>query len=1385
MKPNSFTHALVLLIACLVATGNDREYPRLARSLFWKPYTYDAQTVALFHLDKEAPPSDKMPTDEELLGDLLTATPSTKARPAVGSADEPGAANAVPTGVPAALRGSTSFVADGRLGGALRFDRNDGALLFDQFTLQSPSRTVECWVKLAELPKVEAVLFHFAEPPRRRPGAYQADAYNRSLSSVSLLILPDGQLACDWYGRRLAIELPPLRVGSWTHVACAMSTEWPWKSKLLVYSDGHPAPPLSLPREELGKVAQDSQQLLVGNDLTMTRGIVGWIDEVRLSRRVREFYIYELDWAPVDAATVAGDGQPYFRDADDLLLNLPFDYSLQPAKATPGTDLPKEAASTFDPDLDAHLFAPGVSGAALLLGDGTLRPAYGAAGNLDPNEGTIAFWLLPLDWDNLTRDNRYDQVQPTVFGLFQLIGHYVDGSHARLFSPTGPTLQFNLNLHLPETSDQPVDLAPGEWRHIAMTWVGTDFTYYVDGEARNPDGAWESQLELRTPDDPYPYKQLNPRWWTESKPLSLTFRERRYWDQLSLPVPRSRVDEFRIYRRALSPSEIANLVALHDSRRTLEPLPVADMQVHYNGVSGKTRVTIVPLVAGYRHVTGADVWIVREGSDERLGEAKLLFDERHQGSIVVTTPPLEFATYRVMAELRNADGTSAGTVQHSFTRVAPPWWESTAGLSTKVMPEWTPVEVDGRAIRVWGREIRFAGSGLPEQIVSAGEPILTSPIRVTATRDGAELALQPGEPRLKAIDETRAEAEGLLSGDGLRLLTRSQTEFDGMIWFDVTIEPEGETAALSSLTVEITYRAANAELLHWWSGSRNFREPRHVHIGALPAEEGVHFASNAEEVRKPENLRGSFIPYVMLTGMARGMAWFGENDKGWTQSTDKAAVSIERRGETVILVLRIIADPITLKESRTFSFGLHPTPVRKLEPHWRMSPSFSNIFPDSFSGNNLKGRKGPAAFNTYPEDDWESVQRRIEGEGLTKGAPSMATKAQGFLESFEATWGRPPLPVERVTPGLYWDMQWTGHHPAHTREWAECWGLGQGDFQHYSKSFNNFAAWSWEQWLVQTNGFVQGVYLDDCWGAPQVLESGPVAYALDDGHVQPGYQIRGYRERVMRMRQISWDHGIVPRLTAHTTHTFFIPWHSCFDLILDGEDHYANPPEQHTFIDRWPLDRMRFMHNGKWGLITTWLPWHGNSLDIDKWPAWTYRHRRAYTASMAMHDIMWKFDQAIIQRFGLREPETVTIPYWNDGGLASHEHADLRAGAWKNERGCLLLLVNVGKERIEANVHLDKVVMGFDPGDALRIEDVDSDLLVYFAEDTTAMETPDAADVGAVAGAELDISLEENDSELPEDERRARDPDGKYQWQDERLLCPVRPNDYRLFLFTR
>lgn len=70
-----------------------------------------------------------------------------------------------------------------------------------------------------------------------------------------------------------------------------------------------------------------------------------------------------------------------------------------------------------------------------------------------------------------------------------------------------------------------------------------------------------------------------------------------------------------------------------------------------------------------------------------------------------------------------------------------PWLGNDLGRTDAAPAPWTPVEVDGPTVRVWGRDLTWAGGPLPAQITSPGVPLLAAPIDLGLSVVGATLAL--------------------------------------------------------------------------------------------------------------------------------------------------------------------------------------------------------------------------------------------------------------------------------------------------------------------------------------------------------------------------------------------------------------------------------------------------------------------------------------------------------------------------------------------------------------------------------------------------------------------------------------------------------------------
>lgn len=223
--------------------------------------------------------------------------------------------------------------------------------------------------------------------------------------------------------------------------------------------------------------------------------------------------------------------------ADDVLLYASFDNGVQPEIAR------GEPRPSFEVRPE---FGKGVRGRALLVGgkpsdterasedQGIQRPparnvCYQADGNIDLQQGTISFWVKPVDWSGET--SGFNVLMRTAAGR----GHfmvYKFFSKERLLFLRGEQEEWTQVVH------RIGHWKPGQWRHFAITWSEVEMRLFIDG-------AMVCSRRVR-----YPTEEPRP-----TEPISIG--PGGSWEHAF--IGHSLIDEFRIHGRPLSHEQIMAL----------------------------------------------------------------------------------------------------------------------------------------------------------------------------------------------------------------------------------------------------------------------------------------------------------------------------------------------------------------------------------------------------------------------------------------------------------------------------------------------------------------------------------------------------------------------------------------------------------------------------------------------------------------------------------------------------------------------------------------------------------------------------------------------------------------------------------------------------------
>ncbi len=1331
--------ALMIVAALAVGATKDPNANYRTWSRFWLPYEADKTALGIFHLDGgQAVDMGKMQKDLSSEKEEDTDNTSGLLLPEDTAVEGKKVADSSLNKWNGTVLDPAENVKDGVFGGGLRLKGGKSALVSPPYAdiKNGVPFTAECWVK-RETEK-ECVLFSI-------------DGKLKEAAVVEIRIGADGIVTTYGLGKELGKTTTAVPARKWTHVSAIISGDRmvldkieprPVKAGVEIRINGDVCATIESPGLN-HLLANISGVVRVGNRAAGDMGLVGVIDEVRFSNEARLFYTKNDLWADPNASRVLPAGSPYLRDEKDCIFAVPFDGNMAPALAAGDKSVMQELkAKPTTPAVPKpqEKYAPGVRGQAILVGSEQIMPIYQAADNITLDRGTIEFWFSPYDWDNRKEQGFTDPME--YLPLLRVVGLGEDANDAKQV----PLISMAILTKRPRDAAPPPFISAGNWFHVVLAWDGGRHEMYLNGQPM-PGSVMSLHLAKNLA------KCKAQRILIEPSQTNAN-----YLDLKTL------VDELRVYSRPLTAEEVANACARYrGDEKLLKPLPFAHVNIRsstiwkYMGVTAELLSARRDQVAGGKvKITGPDGKVVADANFTAPLDGQMKFERGNE--------PVPYGKYQVELSFLDASGKPLEQMKIEHDRMRPPWLDMNVGVHEgKVLPGWDPIKVEGSTLGLTLRKITFGGDGLPQAIVARDENILAAPIRIVAKANGAAIDLKPAAAiKVESAKDDAVVTTGSSAGEGLSAATKITTEFDGMMKVETTLTAGAE---LDSLTIEVPLNARNASILSYWTGHPNFRWSKFY--GLTPTKEGVVFTSVKPGVPTNPGLAGSFIPYLFLADDHRGMAWFAENDKGWTKSKDHSAVEVVRDGNTVTLKLNIITEKTKFDGPRTIVFGLQPVPVKatpKNARSWSLEMGFAYV--DSFSKQELKG-ESLNSFSIYPEyKDWDAAAKR------------MARHQEHYAGSRGYT-----------KPLLYVDRNWVTL-PEESSDLRGPW-FASG-FYRYLPDARDCYLFYMNEWIKRQ--LVKGIYIDDVWlGMCRDPQTGP-GYLLDDGKtVQTGFEWFDYRDFLKRLRWVFIDNGQEPLIWIHATGTIFMPTLSFCDFMLDGEDRFQDWGSPRDFLHCWSLENLRHNNGEKFGMIPLWMNKIGNDkLARVPMPHWFYRQQRSYNAALLLNDITGSGNVIIdAEKAGCYSDESQFVPYWNPAcPVKTEPNSAMYASVYLQKDKAAIVVVSLNKDAAEATLEIDAAKLGFGdtPLDKLVIKDCDT----YNpppGEDVTKVAKPKEPDMTKDEPDELDKLIDNTVKDADIKDRKAKGEffydDHNFQLKDGKIILRVRAHDYRLLTVGR
>ena len=587
------------------------------------------------------------------------------------------------------------------------------------------------------------------------------------------------------------------------------------------------------------------------------------------------------------------------------------------------------------------------------------------------------------------------------------------------------------------------------------------------------------------------------------------------------------------------------------------------------------------------------------------------------------------------------------------------WLPNAVGISDKVIPPWTAVQVNGDAVSMWNRTYRLNGLGLAEEIVNAGRPQLSGPMQLDALLDGKQVRIRAGAPAVKKVTEAAAEFTGTARLGDLEFAVETRVEFDGFVLNTMTLRPAGPVR-LDGLSLVITAPKSEAECFVTSAG------PGASRCGWTPAHWDSREMSSATRA-------GNFAPYLFITDSDRGFCWFADSDHGWRLDPAAPTQELVTDADTVTLRVRFVTRPGIVTNATTIVYGWMATPQKPQPAGWRgyliankrPYPQATPVFWSDADWAVLR----PFWSSPYPWDYGRS--KALIGQSLSDGV----------------------LPfVGAVAPSIARYRDATGREfPALAGDWGAIPGDATDGNVARSRGPNDFQLWHYDQWAKKSG--LCGLYLDGNSLGEDVNYLTGHAYLLPDEAIQSAYSYLGLREYNKRLRYMFHDNGKpLPNLWLATTGGQAV--HAWMPDVSMEADNVHPTGFDFDYPEALPAGRLRSIGMGRnlgsapFVMCQAAHHWNGETgaFLVPQFVGW-----------VLLHDCLPEgvsFWETLGGEMELWHDDTRFLPYWRKSPGLSSSQDDMLVSAHVGEGRATLWVFNTARDDRQAVITLDLKALG-------------------------------------------------------------------------------------------
>ena len=665
-------------------------------------------------------------------------------------------------------------------------------------------------------------------------------------------------------------------------------------------------------------------------------------------------------------------------------------------------------------------------------------------------------------------------------------------------------------------------------------------------------------------------------------------------------------------------------------------------------------------------------------------------------------PALGAGEYQLVALL---DGVKTEPVVGAFVRRVFPWEGNRIGQSDILIPPFTPIKVAGNKVATILRTHTLGPAGLWSQVESQGTPLLKGPMRLEVTAGGKSVPATGPALTFTEKKETHAVAGGPWAPRPLSGRGAPPGGLVGVMKWARQIDPA--KAPVDAVTLTIPLDNALCPLMHACTDGIRFN-----YAGAVPAGEGPVWESTKAA---RNSLLGNYVPYLWVGEEERGLCVFGENDRGWVTDPKVPCQELVRRGDTLDLVLRLVAKPAVLDTPRSITLGFQATPVKPMPPDWRTwifgawraqgIPGVSRYI--AFLGSCWYWGTETPCLDWYPRNADMTYLRKLAD--IRRTGEVDTAYFEEWLKGFEQEYAAAKTPEARKQVetafrnhtfaavrtmkskppyvNFYFNGRGVRFDTPEGQTFLDEWyreAFAKRDWSHGDgvaydldpvASFRDYAL----HYIKEMAGIVlDSVYWDDLYLQSNFDTVGTEAYETASGHIQPSMGLWNMREFVKRTGRMYVEMGRPVQNIVHMTNAAIVPVLSFAQMNYAWEDKAGAADFQDRFTREYTRAESIGLQQGNVP-IALWLVNGGDKAKMD----WV---ERTGTGVMLVHemkttgggDTFWGTYGKMVE-FGYGKPEVRVSQYWKKGHPAKVEGSDAVTLVLSKPGSALVLVCDYGE----------------------------------------------------------------------------------------------------------